>query len=269
MKRLLCCLLPFTGCLLAVALIAQAQDPVKDRLDKSSRHHEWVKIKTKDGREVSAWVVYPEVSKPATAVVMIHEIFGLSEWVRSAADQMAEAGYIAIAPDLLSQMGPGGKGSDGFKGGEVMKAIRDLPQRQVWSDLDATVTYARGLKSCNKKVAVGGFCWGGGQSFSYATHNPDIAAAFVFYGPAPKSDALKNIKVPVYGFYGGNDNRITGAVPDVAKEMKELGKKFEPVTYEGAGHGFMRAGETAKSGSANRKARDEAWQRWKGILKSL
>jgi carboxymethylenebutenolidase len=136
-------------------------------------------------------------------------------------------------------------------------------------DLDAVVAHAKKMKAANGKVAVSGFCWGGGKTFAYATRNPDIAAAFVFYGSAPPEDALSKVKVPVYGFYGEMDNRITGAVPEVAKALKAADKKFEPVIYDGAGHGFMRTGE-AKDGSAeNRKAREQAWQRWKQILKSL
>jgi carboxymethylenebutenolidase len=270
MKRLLVGL-AVAGCWLAVSTWpAGAQDVDKKRLEDSPRHHEWVKLKTKSGREVGAWVVFPEVKKPATAVVVVHEIFGLTDWVRSVADQLAEAGYIAIAPDLLSQMGPDGKGTDGFKDkGAVMKAIRDLPRKQVNEDLDAAYEYVRKLKSCNKKVAVGGFCWGGGTTFAYATHNPEIVAGFVFYGPAPSENAMKNIKAPVYGFYGEMDNRINSGIPEATKAMKALDKKYDPVIYDGAGHGFMRMGEASNASAANRNARDAAWKRWKEILKAL
>jgi protocatechuate 3,4-dioxygenase beta subunit len=126
------------------------------------------------------------------------------------------------------------------------------------------------LPAGNKVVAVGGFCWGGGQTFNYATHNPNIAAAFVFYGSAPRDEAdYKKIEAPVHGFYGGNDFRITGQVPDVEKRMNELGKKFEPVVYEGARHGFMRQGESPDASSADRKAREQAWERWKKLLAAL
>src|SRR6185369_4586841 len=102
-------------------------------------------------------------------------------------------------------------------------------------------------------------------------HNPDIAAAFVFYGPAPKVEAdYKNIKAPVYGFYGGDDFRISGEVPKVQKLMKSLDKKYEPVIYKGAQHAFMRQGEiTDDAKDANRKARDEAFERWKKLLGEL
>src|SRR5947209_16331166 len=165
----------------AVASLAPAQDPTKQRLEKSPRHGEWVKLKH-GNREVNSFVVYPEVKDKATAVVVIHEIFGLTDWVRSVADQLAEAGYIAIAPDLLSGMGPKGGGTSDFGGEAVRKAIMDLPPNQVTGDLNAVAQYVAKQPACNGKVVVGGFCWGGRQTFRYATNNPNLKAAFVFYG---------------------------------------------------------------------------------------
>src|SRR3954465_2629035 len=191
-----------------LAAPAWGQDWAKAKLDKSSRHGEWVKVKHGD-REVQSFVVYPEVKDKATAVVVIHEIFGLTDWVRGVADQLAEAGYIAIAPDLLSGAGPKGGGSDSFKGEDVRKAIMSLPPDQGTADLNAATDYVAKLPACNGKVAVAGFCWGGGQSFRFATNNKAIKAAFVFYGTGPdKEDDVKLTAAPVYGFYGGNDARV-------------------------------------------------------------
>jgi len=251
-----------------------AQDWAKQKLDKSPRHQEWVDVK-QGSRTVKAFIVYPEVKSKATAVVVIHEIFGLSDWVRGVADQLAEAGYIAIAPDLLSGMGPQGGGSSEFADrGAVTQAVQKLPADQVTADLNAVADYVAKLPAANGKVAVAGFCWGGGQSFRFATNRPNLAAAFVFYGTGPESpDAIAKIKAPVYGFYGGNDARVTSTVPKSTEMMKAAGKKYEPVTYEGAGHGFMRSGEdpTANDANkdANKKAHDEAWARWKALLKKL
>jgi len=242
------------------------QDWAKAKLQKSSRHGEWVKVK-QGNRDVQAWVVYPEVKDKATAVVVIHEIFGLSDWARLAADELAEAGYIAIAPDLLSGMGPKGGGSDEL-GDKVMKAIRDLPPDQITADLNAVADYVKKLPACNGKIAVGGFCWGGGQAFRYATNNPDLKASFVFYGPPPQM-GLDKIQCPVYGFYGGMDARINSTIPKTKDAMKAAGKTYDPVIYEGAGHGFMRAGEQPNAQEANRKGRSEAWERWKMLLKNL
>jgi len=243
-----------------------------ERLQTSPRHHEWADIESPGGRKVHTWIVFPEVSKPSPVVIVIHENRGLTDWVRGVADQLAEAGYVAVAPDLLSGTAPGGGNTPEYGGEDkATQGIYKLKQPQVSADLDAVFEYAQKMEAGNKVVAVGGFCWGGGQSFAYATHNPKIAAAFVFYGTAPKDeDAYKKIEAPVYGFYGGNDYRISGAVPDVEKRIKQLGKKYEPVIYDGAGHGFMRQGETATDPqSPDRKARDEAWARWKKLLAGL
>jgi carboxymethylenebutenolidase len=259
---------------LLVAGAAPAQPWAKAKLEKSSRHGEWVKVRH-DGREVQAFVVYPEVKDKATAVVVIHEIFGLTDWVRLVADELAEAGFIAITPDLLSGMGPKGGGTADFAGGEVGKAIRDLPPDQVTADLNAAADYVGKLDACNGKVCVAGFCWGGGQSFRYATNNKDLKAAFVFYGTGPtQPEAISRIRCPVYGFYGGNDARVNASIPKTAELMKQAGKTFEPEVYEGAGHGFMRAGEdpNAKASAmteANRKAREQAWKRWTELLKKV
>ena len=246
-----------------------AQDWAKARLEKSPRHGEWVKVQ-QGKREVQAFVVFPEVKDKASAVVVIHEIFGLTDWVRGVADQLAEAGYIAIAPDLLSGMGPKGGGTSAFGGEAVRKGIMNLPPQQVTADLDACVDYVTKLPACNGKVAVCGFCWGGGQSFRYATNNKDLRAAFVFYGTGPDSEtAIARIHCPVYGFYGGNDARVNATIPTTKGLMKRAGKKYEPVIYNGAGHGFMRTGEIGNPSPANREAREAAWTRWKEILKAL
>jgi carboxymethylenebutenolidase len=251
------------------ALYAPAQDFAKERLDKSPRHGEWVQVKSGD-KIVHLFVVYPEVKQKAPVVVVIHENQGLTDWVRSVADQLAEAGYIAIAPDLLSGMGPnGGKTSD-FPAGGARDAIYKLSPEQVTADLNAVADYAAKIPAGNGKVAVSGFCWGGGQSFRFAANRPSLAAAFVFYGTGPDTkESVVSIKAPVYGFYGGNDARVNATIPKSAELMKEAGKKFDPVIYEGAGHGFMRAGEAPDASQENRKAREEAWARWKGILRTL
>jgi carboxymethylenebutenolidase len=246
--------------LLFAALPLFAQDWAKARLEKSPRHREWVNVKN-GNRTISAFVVYPEVKQKTPAVVVIHEIFGMTDWVQLLADEVAEAGYIAIAPDLLS-------GVSGLTDQNAIgKAIRDLPPDQITSDLNAVADYISKLPASNGKVAVAGFCWGGGQAFRFATNRSSLGAAYVFYGPGP--DNVSTITAPVYGFYAGNDARIGATVPKTEEMMRAAGKKYEPVTYEGAGHGFMRAGEAPDASDANRKARDDAWARWKGLLKKL
>ena len=245
---------------LFVAASAFSQDWAKARLEKSPRHREWVKVKN-GTRDVSAFVVYPEKKSKAPAVVVIHEIFGMTDWVQLLADELAEAGYVAIAPDLLS-------GVSGLTDSNAIgKAIRDLPPDQITADLNAVADYVSKLPAVNGKVAVVGFCWGGGQSFRFATNRPSLAAAYVFYGVGP--DSVDSIKAPVYGFYAGNDAHIGATVPKTLEMMRAAGKKYDIVTYDGAGHGFMRAGEAPDASEPNKKARAEAWKRLKDLLKRI
>lgn len=253
---------------LVVTFTASAADEwAKTKLEKSPRHGEWVKIQ-QGKREVQAWVVYPEVKDKATAVLVIHEIFGLSDWVRLTADELAEAGFIAIAPDLLSGMGEGGGGTDKTK--DVGKTIRDLPPDQITADLNACVDYLTKLPSCNGKIAAAGFCWGGGQAFRFATNNKAIKAACPFYGIGPeKAEDIARIESPVYGFYGGSDNRVNSTIAKSTELMKTAGKVYEPVIYDGAGHGFMRAGEAPDANAGNKKGREDGWKRLLEIVKKL
>jgi len=259
--------------LIFAVLSAAAQDWARANLNKSPRHGEWVTV-TNGARSVECWIVYPEVSDKATAVVLVHEIFGLSDWARSAADEVAAAGYIAIAPDLLSGLGPkGGKTSDFPDRDAVIAAIRKLPADQVTGDLNAAADYVKALPSANGKIAVAGFCWGGGQAFRFACNRPDLKAAYVFYGQAPSAANMAKIQCPVHGFYGEKDGRSALTATDTLAEMKAAGKIYEPVVYDGAGHGFMRAGEDpgdkAALRDANKKAHDDAWVRWKELLKKI
>lgn len=263
MKRLL---IAAAAC--AALVSAHAQDWARARVEKSPRHLEWVTVKH-DGREVGAYVGYPEVKDKAPAVIVIHEIFGHSDWVRAVVDEFAEAGYIAIAPDLLWGLGAKGGGTSELTSQEIGQKIRALPPAQITADLNAAAEYAAKLPACNGKVAVIGFCWGGGESFRYATNNPNLKAAFVCYGGAPAATEMARIQAPVYGFYGGNDARITAAVPAAIEQMKAAGKTYETAIYEGAGHGFMRSGEQPNASAANKKAHDEAWAKIKEVLQKL
>ena len=242
-----------------------AQDWAKARLDTSPRHHEYVPLKH-GNRTVQAFVVYPEVRSKATVVVLIHEIFGLSDWAKEMADEIAAKGYIVVTPDLLSGAGPDGGGSDKFADQDArVKAVSGLDPDVVLGDLDAAADYGKKLPAANGKLAVAGFCWGGGKTFAFATHRKDLSGAFVFYGPGPKD--VGTITAPVYGFYGGNDARIDATIPDTTAAMKAAGKKYDPVTYDGAGHGFMRAGEDpGDTNAANKTAREQGFERLVKLL---
>lgn len=255
---------------LLLIMSVHGQDWAKAQLEKSSRHQEWIEVKS-GKRIVHSFVVYPEKKEKATAVVVIHENRGLTDWVRNVADQLAAEGFIAIAPDLLSGTAPGGGKTSDFKSQDAAsQAIYKLSPDQVTADLNAVADYVSKLPAANGKVAVAGFCWGGGQSFRFATAHPDLKAAFVFYGTGPENENdIRKIKCPVYGFYGGNDARVNATIPKSTELMKKADKTYEPVVYDGAGHGFMRAGEEPEAQPANKKAREEAWARMKKLIAGL
>jgi len=234
-------------------------------LDKSPRHREYVTVEH-DGRKINVFVVYPEVSKKAPVVVLIHEIFGLSDWMKLQTDELAAKGYIAMTPDLLSGLGADGGGTHELfmttgTNDPVTKAIQTLAPAQVVADLNAVADYGKKLPSANGKLAVAGFCWGGGKSIDFATHRADLSAAFVFYGPPPPAAAMSAITAPVYGFYAENDARIGATIPQATTDMKAAGKFYEPVTYAGAGHGFMRAGQAPDTSAENKAAWEQGFAR--------
>ena len=281
---------------------AAAQDWAKANLVKSPRHGEFVTINEPGGRKLQAFVVYPEVKGKAPVVVMIHEIFGQSVWALEMADELAGAGYIVVEPDLLSGFGPAPKAAAPAEpaandatmdhshmqapagagaafvpaepGGtaafpdqtSVTKAVSTLDAGVVTADLDAAADYGKKLPAANGKLFVAGFCWGGGKTFLFATHRRDLSGAMVFYGPPPPVEAMKNINAPVYGFYAGNDARITATIPDTQAAMKAAGKTYDPKIYEGAGHGFMRAGEAPDANVANTAARTDGFKRLVDLL---
>jgi carboxymethylenebutenolidase len=263
-------LIVFAAVLLVLTggVCGHAQDWAKARLDSSPRHREYVPLKH-GARTVQAFVVYPEVRTKAPVVILIHEIFGLSDWAKEMADELAAQGFIVVAPDLLSGYGPKGGGSSDFPDQDAtIKAVSGLDPDGVMADLDAAADYGKKIPAGNGKLAVVGFCWGGGKSFAFAAHRRDLSAAFVFYGPGPAG--VSSITAPVYGFYAGNDARIGATVPATVAAMKAAGKFYEPVTYDGAGHGFMRAGEDpTDTVPGNKTAREQGFNRLVKLLKAM
>jgi carboxymethylenebutenolidase len=260
--------LPLVLLLSLAAPSLHAQEWAKTRLEASPRHREYVSLKH-GSRTVQAFVVYPEVKTKASAVILIHEIFGLSDWAKEMADELAAQGFIVVAPDLLTGFGPKSGGSSEFASQDAtIKAVSGLDPDVVTADLDAAADYVKHLPAANGKIATVGFCWGGGKSFAFATHRKDLSAAFVFYGPGPAD--VSAITAPVYGFYAGNDARIGATVPATIAAMKAAGKRFELVTYDGAGHGFMRAGEDPTNAvPGNKTAREEGFARLVKLLSEM
>jgi len=233
-----------------------------EALNQSPRHGEWVDVEY-PGSDVPirTWVVYPERSDDAPVVLVIHEIFGLTDWIRSVADQMAAEGFIALAPDLLSGMGPDGGGTEAIGSrDDVVATIRTLSEEEAMQRLDAVRDYGLSLPASSGTVGSVGFCWGGSTSFAYAVHQPGLAAAVVYYGTSPEdSDAYTEIEAPVLGLYGGDDQRVNATIPTARQAMERLAKTYQVGIYEGAGHGFLRAQEGQDG--ANMEATEQAWPR--------
>jgi carboxymethylenebutenolidase len=226
------------------------------RLSASSRHGEWAMIRTGGGDSVRAWVVYPERSTKAPVVLVVHEIFGLSSWVRSVADQLAADGFIAIAPDLLTMKNlPAGP--DSVLAPLATAAIRTLDPEWVQKQLDAVAQYGMSLPAAQKKYGIVGFCWGGGVSFAHAVHAPALGAAVVYYGVSPKTSDLSAVRAPVLGLYGGNDARVDATIPPADSALRALGRTYTYTIFPGAGHGFLRQ-QTGMNG-ANMSAARGAW----------
>ena len=226
------------------------------RLNSSPRHGEWVTYDAGEGDMVRAWITYPERSDQAPVVIVIHEIFGLTDWIRSVADQLAAEGFIAVAPDLLSGTGPSGGGSESMDRQASVAAIRTLDPVDVNRRLRAMAAYATALPSAGDQVGAVGYCWGGSTSFGLAVDYADLDAAVVYYGTSPEG-GFDQIQAPVLGLYGGNDNRVNSTIPRAEQAMSSGGQNFKAHIFDGAGHGFLRA-QSGQQG-ANMSATEQAW----------
>ncbi len=226
------------------------------RLNNSPRHGEWVAIRTGCGDSVRAWVVYPERSTKAPVILVVHEIFGLSSWVRNVADQLAADGFIAIAPDLLTMKNLP-DGPDSVLAPLAVAAIRTLDPAWVQRQLDAVAQYGMSLPAAQKKYGIVGFCWGGGISFAHAAHAPSLGASVVYYGTSPPTADLASVRAPVLGLYGGSDARVDATIPPADSALRVLGRTYEHSIYPGAGHGFLR--QQAGMDGANLAAARAAW----------
>ena len=226
------------------------------RLGKSPRHGEWVTIRTGGGDSLRTWVVFPERSTKAPVVLVVHEVYGLSPWVRSVADQLAADGFIAIAPDLLTMKNLP-DGPDSVVTPLAVAAIRGLDPVWVQRQLDAVAKYGMSLPAAQKRYGIVGFCWGGGVSFAHAVHAPTLGASVVYYGASPPKTDLASVRAPVLGLYGGNDARVDATIPPADSALRGLGRTYEHNIYAGAGHGFLRQ-QTGTDG-ANLAAARAAW----------
>jgi len=243
------------------------EETAKAALEKSPRHGEYVDIKVPSGgAPIRTWVVYPERKGKAGVVIVIQEVYGLTDWIRAVADQIAREGFIAVAPDLVSGHGPGGGGTESAASrDDVVKLVRAITPEEATARLDAARDYALKLPAANGKTATIGFCWGGARSFAYAVSQPALQAAVVYYGTSPAPADLARVKAPVLGLYGSDDERVNATVGPAEAEMKKLGKAYEVHTYAGAGHGFLR-GQSGREGK-NLEATRQAWPRTIAFLR--
>lgn len=265
--------IPFLILALILTTELFAQDFATERLENSPRHHEWVTMES-SGRLLYTFVAYPETSGNVPVVIVIHENRGLNDWARSFADQLAEAGYIAVAPDLISNTVDDIQKTTDFNSSDAAReAIYALNPNMITQDLNNVVDYARSIEAGNGNLAVVGFCWGGSQSFRFAANSGDrIDAALVFYGTGPDNpEDYERIEVPVYGFYGAKDQRVNATIEKSRKMMQNTGNTYDYMIYEGAGHAYMRRGDDpeASDDDPNVMARNKSWERMINILENL
>ena len=234
-------------------------DAAKDQLAKSPRHGEWIDIKMASGAPINSFVIYPERSSKAPVVIVVHDIGGMSDWIRGIGDQLAKEGFIAVVPDLLSGKGPNGGGTSSLGDrDQVGQAIRTLTPDELKTRLDAVMAYGKTLPSSNGKTGTIGFCWGGGTVFNYALNQTAVDATASYYGPMPTDPAAyEKAKTPILGLYGGNDQRVNANIPVAEAELKKHAVTYTPNIFEGAGHGFLR-NQSGQDG-ANYKAVQQAW----------
>lgn len=241
------------------------------RLNASSRHGEYVSYAAGPGGgvgdSVRAWVSYPERRDRAPVVVVIHEIFGLTDWIRGVADQLAAEGFIAVAPDLLTGKGPGGGGTESVDQQGATRLIRTLTAEEVQRRISAAAAYGAALPAALDRVTTIGFCWGGSQSFLAAGYVPGLRGAVVYYGTSPDSATLGTVTAPVLGLYAGDDARVNATIERARTGLARLGKRYEVETYEGAGHGFLRD-QPGRAG-ANQRATEQAWPRMVAFLREV
>jgi carboxymethylenebutenolidase len=216
-----------------------------------------IKYASTDGTSVGAYVTRPKGDGTRPAVVVVHGWDGINDHIRDVARRLAKAGYVALAPDLLSRQG----GTNSFPNSEAaIEAGRKLDDETITKDLTSGINYLKGQSFVHaSKIGVIGFCWGGGKALMFTTRSKDLAASVIYYGANPQNlEDVKNITAPVLGQYGGADERITSGVPKLEETMKKYGKSFEYNIYAGAPHAFNSDNSPR---SYREDAAKKAWER--------
>jgi carboxymethylenebutenolidase len=253
--------------LLWFSSLAAQEFALKD-LAISSHRMEWIKIESEES-SVRSFIVYPDSLTVAPAMIIIHDEFGMTEWIKSFANQVASENYVAFVPDLVTGESTVKVESRGLRNwGDTRDKLLNMDQEQLFASIDMVFKFTEDLSSCNGTILIAGLGWGGSQVFRYLSHNNTPGAGLVFYGRAPvNKKKLKPISTPIYGFYGEYDSRVNKNLWRADKKMKQLGKPFYPVIFDFGGHGFMRSGERPNANEGNVKARTAAWIRLQAILK--
>jgi carboxymethylenebutenolidase len=261
-----------------------SNDHAAARLAASPRHGEWVTIPWEPGSKDSlmAWVVYPSTkAAKAPVVVVIHEIYGLSTWVRGMADQVAAEGFIAIAPDLNSRV-RGGPSTTELSRDSANKLSRLVPMAERNRAIAASAKYAMSQAAAAPRYSVIGFCYGGSTVWGHAVNGgiQGYSGGVAFYGapfakgPGPDLDSLAKVNKPVMLLSGAKDTRIGAMMPAIDSAMKAMKKWYFGKNYEGAEHGFARAQDDQKTPrdepgeQANLAAIKDAWPRTVTFLKT-
>jgi carboxymethylenebutenolidase len=227
------------------------------RLASSPRKGEWVTIRA-GADSVRAWVVRPARTDGASVVVAIHDIGGMSNWIRSVADQLAADGFIGVAPDLLTMLDVPRDANGDSDPAAVRAAIAQVDQATRDRFIRAVGEWALKLPGAGPKYGIVGFCWGGSTVFGHAVAgSPSLGAVAAYYGTAPATETLSAVRAPIIAFYGGEDQRVNATIPAAQAALKELGRTYEPHIFDGAGHGFLRNQEGQDG--ANLKATTQAW----------
>src|SRR5688572_29053878 len=241
---------------LSTAGLPAGATDVATRLAASTRHAEWAMVRVGNDDSVRAWVVYPERRTNAPVVIVVHEIFGLSTWIRGVADQLAADGFIAVAPDFLTGH-TGAFHPDSLPVDSARALIRRLDADQIQRRIDATARWAMALPAATPRYGIVGFCWGGSVVFNHAVHSPALGAGVAYYGAAPEPGRLTTIRAPVLGLYGENDARVNATIAPTDSAMRVMGKTYQAQIFPGAGHGFLRQQDAASG--ANLEATRRAW----------
>lgn len=237
----------------ATASLPAGANEVVARLAGSTRHAEWAMVRVGDADSVRVWIVYPERRTKAPVVVVVHEIFGLTTWIRGVADQLAADGFVAVAPDFLTGH-TGAIHPDSLSVDSARALIRRLDAEQIQTRIDAVARWAMALPAALPRYGVVGFCWGGSVVFNHAVHAPTLGAGVAFYGAAPAPERLTSVRAPLLGLYGENDLRVNATIAPTDSAMRATGKTYEAQIFPGAGHGFLRAQEAEANLEATRRA---------------